>query len=131
MSDYKILAVEEAEDVMGDYPGEMRFVGRNMGCEQVTVTYRRMPPKTGGKGSYGHRHKTQEEIYFVTTGTLQFKLDDEIVEVGPRTAVCVPPHVVRSVWNNGDEDAELIIASTMIEDLRGDGETVDGFWPED
>jgi mannose-6-phosphate isomerase-like protein (cupin superfamily) len=108
----------------------MRFVGRKMGSEQVTITYRRMPPQTGGKGSYGHRHKTQEEIYFVASGRLQFKLDDDVVDVGPKTAVSVPPQVVRSVWNDSDEDAELIIVSTMIEDLRADGEIVDDFWPE-
>ena len=51
-----------------------------------------MPPKTGGKGSYGHRHKTQEEIYFVLSGALEFKLDDEVVDVGPVTAVGSRPH---------------------------------------
>ena len=33
MSDYKILAVDEAENVMGDYPGEMCFMGRPLGSE--------------------------------------------------------------------------------------------------
>ena len=46
-----------------------------LGSEQVAFTYRRMPQHTGGKGSYGHRHKRQEEIYFVVSGKLQFKLE--------------------------------------------------------
>ena len=46
-----------------------------------------MPAKTGGKGSYGHAHKTQEELYLVLSGTLQFKLDDEVLDVPARTAV--------------------------------------------
>jgi mannose-6-phosphate isomerase-like protein (cupin superfamily) len=126
---WKILEASEAEDVLGDYPGEMRMVTGPLGCEQIAFTYRRMPAETGSKGSYGHRHKTQEEVYFVLSGTLQFKLEDEIVDVGPKTAVRVAPSVVRGVWNEGPDDAELVICS-----IRQDGpdhETVDGFWPAD
>ena len=67
--------------MLGDYPGEMRFLTGPLQSEQVAVTYRRMPAGTGGKGSYGHRHRTQEEVYMVTSGLLVFKLGDDIVEV--------------------------------------------------
>ena len=86
---------------------------------------------TGSKGSYGHRHKEQEEIYFVVSGKLQFKLGDEIVEAGRGTAVRVSPEVVRGVWNDEPEDAELVIVSRKIDDPRADGEIVDDFWPGD
>src|SRR5204862_4811544 len=101
MSDYTIRHLDEVPDFLGDYPGEMRFFSEPLGSEQVAFTYRRMPAGTGGKGSYGHRHKSQEEIYFVSSGKLEFKLEDEVVELGPGTAVSVPPHVARSVWNEG------------------------------
>lgn len=130
MSNYAICSLEDVPDVLGDYPGEMRFFGGHLGSEQVTFTHRRMPQHTGGKGSYGHRHKTQEEIYFVLSGKLQFKLEDEVIECGPGTAIRVAPEVVRSVWNDEPEDAELVIVSTKIEDVRGDAEMVEGFWPE-
>jgi mannose-6-phosphate isomerase-like protein (cupin superfamily) len=126
---WTVLPAQDAPDVLGDYPGEMRFLTQDLGCEQVAFTYRRMEPHTGSKGSYGHRHKTQEEIYFVISGTLQFKLEDEILEVGPHTAVRVAPATVRGVWNDGPDDAQLVICS-----VRHDGpdhETVDGFWPAD
>ena len=74
MGDYTIKALSDIRDVLGDYPGEMRFATYDIDAEQAALTWRRMPPKTGGKGSYGHRHKTQEEIYLVVSGTLQFKL---------------------------------------------------------
>ena len=90
----------------------------------------RMPAKSGGKGSYGHRHKTQEEIYFVISGTLQFKLEEEIVDVGVGSAVRVAPNVVRSIWNDGPEDAELVICSVRLDDPRADGEMIQDFWPE-
>jgi mannose-6-phosphate isomerase-like protein (cupin superfamily) len=129
MSNYTIRQLDEVHDVLGDYPGEMRFFEEPLGTEQVAFTHRRMPPNTGGKGAYGHRHKTQEEIYFVASGRLEFKLDDDVVELGPGTAVRVAPEVARSVWNAGPEDAELVICSVKSEDVLADTETVEDFWP--
>jgi len=125
---WDIVRAEEVPDVLGDYPGEMRFLTSALGNEQVAFTYRRMEPQTGSKGSYGHKHKTQEEVYFVISGTLQFKLEDEIHEVGPLTAVRVAADTVRGVWNEGPEDAHLVICSQKADDLRSETETVDSFW---
>src|SRR5918996_372522 len=103
MADYAIRHLDDIPDVLGDYPGEMRMTAASdIGNEQVSFTWRSMPEKTGGKGSYGHRHKTQEEVYFVISGTgVQFKLDDDVIDVEPGTAVRIGPDVVRSVWNDG------------------------------
>ena len=131
MADYSIVRLEDVDDVLGDYPGELRLLTADLEAEQIAFTYRRMPQFTGGKGSYGHRHKTQEEVYFVASGTLQFKLGDDIVELGAGSAVRVPPETWRSVWNDEAEDAELIIVSTRIDDPRGDAEYLEGFWPDD
>lgn len=131
MSDYTVRRIEEIPDVLGDYPGEMRMTAAgDIGNEQVSFTWRRMPAKTGGKGGYGHRHRTQEEIYFVAAGTLQFKLEDEVLDVEAGSLVRVAPQVCRSVWNEGPGDAILIMCSAKIDDPRGDVETVEGFWPE-
>lgn len=129
MSDYTITRIEDVDDVLGDYPGEMRFLTDALGNEQVAITHRRMPRHTGGKGGYGHRHRTQEEIYLVVSGELEFKLGDDVVVVGPWTAVRVPPDTVRSVWNEAAEDAHLVIVSTRIDDPRADAESVPDFWP--
>ena len=130
IGDYTICEVGDAPDAFeGRYPGEMRLLGGPLATGQVALTYRRMPPGTGGKGSYGHRHKTQEEIYLILSGRLEFKLDDEVVELGPLTAVSVAPYTARSVWNAGPEEAVLIIASTRIGDPKGDVEIVEDFWP--
>jgi mannose-6-phosphate isomerase-like protein (cupin superfamily) len=119
MADWTILAVEDAPDAFGDsYPGEMRFLTSPLGCEQVALTYRRMP-----------HHKTQEELYFVISGTLQAKLDDEVIDVTGPAIVRVPPHVVRSFWNDEPGDAHLLIASTKIAD-PDDAVLVEDFWPE-
>jgi mannose-6-phosphate isomerase-like protein (cupin superfamily) len=127
---YSIVRREEAADILGDYPGEMRFMTEQLAAEQVAFTFRRMPQHTGGKGSYGHRHRTQEEIYYVISGRLQFKLDDDVVDVDAGCAVRVAPEVARSVWNDEPADAELLIVSIKIDDPRGDADYFPDFWPE-
>jgi mannose-6-phosphate isomerase-like protein (cupin superfamily) len=128
--DWTVKRLEEIPDVLGDYPGEMRMTADTLGCEQVAFTWRRMPAGTGGKGSYGHRHNEQEEVYFVISGSLEFKLEDEVIEAGAGTIVSVPPHVARSVWNEGPDDAQLVIVSKRLGDPRDDVEMVPDFWPE-
>jgi mannose-6-phosphate isomerase-like protein (cupin superfamily) len=130
MAGYTILRIEDAPDAFGgQYPGEMRFLTAPLGSEQVAITYRRMPQHTGGKGSYGHRHRTQEEIYFLVSGRLQAKLEDEVIEIEGPVAVRVAPGVARSFWNDEAEDAHVVIVSTRIADPEGDAELVEGFWP--
>jgi len=129
LADYTITPVAEVPDVLGDYPGEMQFLTGPLGNRQVACTYRRMPQHTGGKGGYGHYHKTQEEIYFVLSGKLQFKLGDDVIDVGPLTAVRVPPETARSIWNDEPEDAEVLILSTRI-DAEDDAVVVPDFWPD-
>ena len=132
MAGYTIRKLDQIPDVSGDYPGEMRMsAAGDLGNEQVAFMWRRMPAETGGKGSYGHRHQTVEEIYFVIEGTIQFKLEDEIVDLGPGTVVTCSPEVVRSVWNEGPDDAVVFIFSKRSDNPGDDVEKVDGFWPED
>ena len=129
---YSLCRLDEADDLFGgQYPGEMKMLAGPLATEQVAFTYRRMPQHSGGKGSYGHRHKTQEEVYFVLSGELQFKLEDEVVDVPEGTVVRVAPEVARSVWNAGPGDAVLIIVSKRSEDPREDTEAVEDFWPDE
>jgi mannose-6-phosphate isomerase-like protein (cupin superfamily) len=133
MSGYTIVKRDEAPDMMAQYEGfgEMRFFAEPVEAEQVAFSWRLMPPDTGGKGSYGHRHADQEEIYFVIRGTAQFKLGDEVVEVGPHTAVRVAAEVYRSVHNDGPEEVEIVICSTKAADPEHALEMTPDFWPVD
>lgn len=130
MSDYTVCAFSDAPDVLGDYPGEMRFLKGPLGTEQVAVTFRRMPQHTGSKGSYGHSHRQQEEVYVVLSGELQFKIDGDLLDVGAHTAVRIAPGVPRGVWNDRPEDAELMIVSTRLAGDEPDHEIHQDFWPE-
>ena len=130
MSAYTIRAITDVPDIFeGQYPGAMRFLTDHLEAEQIALTHRLMPPQSGGKGSHGHRHKTQEEIYYVISGTPQFKLDDQIIDVPNGTAIRVAPTVTRSIWNDGPDDAELVICPARLDDPRADGELIEDFWP--
>lgn len=129
MSGYTAISLEDAPDVLGDYPGEMRFLTGPLEAEQTALTWRRMPPSTGGRGSYGHRHRTQEELYLVVEGTLTFKVGDDVFDAPAGTAVRVAPEALRSVHNDSDADVVLVIASVVAEDYDGEVEFQNDFWP--
>ena len=131
-SDYSVAKREDAEDYMAEYPGfgELRSFGGAVDSEQVAFSWRLMPPGTGGRGSYGHKHATQEEIVFVVGGTVTFKIGDDVFEAGPKTAVRIAPQAVRSIHNDGGDEAEVILCSLRVDDVRADVELEEDFWPE-
>lgn len=127
-SGYSSASREQAFDFMADYPeyGEQRWYSDALGTEQVSFSWRRMSPGTGGRGSYGHRHPAQEEVYFVISGTVTFKVGDDVFTAGPQTAVRMSGDDFYSVHNDTDREAELLIFSTRLEDPPLQRQ--DGFW---
>jgi mannose-6-phosphate isomerase-like protein (cupin superfamily) len=125
---HSIAGREQALDFMAGYPGygEQRWYSDALGAEQVSFSWRRMPPATGGRGSYGHRHPGQEEVYFAISGTVTFKVGDHVFEAGPQTAVRMTGEQFYSVHNDTDAEAELLIFSTRLADAPI--EKQDGFW---
>ena len=126
---YSIATREQAGDFMADYPeyGEMRWYAEALGTEQVSFSWRRMPPGTGGRGSYGHRHPGQEEVFFVISGTVTFKVGDDVFEAGPQTAVKMTGEDFYSLHNDTDSEAEVFILSTRL--AEPPTEQKQDFWP--
>lgn len=127
-SGYTIAGREDALDFMAAYPGygEQRWYSDALGTEQVSFSWRRMPSGTGGRGSYGHRHPDQEEIYFVITGTVTFKVGDDVFDAGPQTAVRMTGQEFYSVHNDTAAEAQLLIVSTRL--AEPPVEKLDDFW---
>ena len=130
--DYTLLSRTDAADWMAGYPGfgEMRSYTAGLGAEQVALTWRSMPPGTGGRGSYGHSHKTQEELVLVVRGTITVKVGDDVFEAGPGDAVRFAPDAVRSIHNDTGEEAEIVLVSQRAADTAADATQVEDFWPE-
>ena len=129
MAAYSVARREDATDFMADWPeyGEQRWFTDAVGAQQVSFSWRRMLPGTGGRGSYGHRHPGHEELYFVFSGIVTFKLGDDVFEAGPQTAVRVAGDTFRSVHNDKDTEAQLLIFSTRLDEPPT--EKQDDFWP--
>ena len=127
-SAYSVASREDATDFMADWPdyGEQRWYTSALETEQVSFSWRRMLPQTGGRGSYGHRHPDHEEVFFVVSGVVTFKIGDDVFEAGPQTAVRIAGDAYRSVHNDTDAEAQLLIFSTKLDEPRT--ETQDGFW---
>src|SRR3954467_14711802 len=115
---YTVESRENALDFMAGYPGygEQRWYTSALAAEQVSFSWRRMPPRSGGRGSYGHRHPGQEELSFVISGVITFKIDDDVFQAGPQMAVRVGGDAFRSVHNDTDDEAQLLIFSPRLED---------------
>jgi mannose-6-phosphate isomerase-like protein (cupin superfamily) len=125
---YAIAGREEALDFMAKWPGygEQRWYSDALETEQVSFSWRRMPAATGGRGSYGHRHPGLEEVYFVVSGTVTFKVGEEVFEAGPQTAVRMTGEQCYSVHNDTDAEAELLIFSARL--AEPPFERCEGFW---
>src|SRR3954465_8577479 len=115
---YTVATREDAIDFMADYPdyGEQRWYTSAVAADQVSFSWRTLLPRTGGRGSYGHRHPGQEEVYFVIAGVVTFELGDDVFEAGPQMAVRVSGDAFRSVYNDTDDEAQLLIFSPRLEE---------------
>ena len=132
---YTLIRAAEAPDYSGDAPGAFLGYGRPMGAEQVAVNVRVLEPgqphiPPGGDPKWGHSHRTIEEIYFVLAGELTVKLGDDVMTLGPRDAVLIPPDTPRAVRNDSDSEAAFLMMSVRVEDPRAESVAHDDFWED-
>ena len=117
MADYTIVAVSDVPDMaaaVGMDPDhfEIRFMREPLGLKSFAVSYERFgggwraPERHAHRR--GHRHKVQEEVYFLISGRAQAKFDDEVVDIEPWTAVRVAPETARSFRAAGEDDAVFV-----------------------
>jgi mannose-6-phosphate isomerase-like protein (cupin superfamily) len=69
-----------------------------------------------------HRHKTQEEVYIVISGTLTIVFEDEVKELGHGEIARVAPEVRRYLANRHAEDVLLVALGGAVEHVGRDGE---------
>ena len=77
---------------------------------------------------FAHRHKTQEEIYILISGSLRAKLEDEIVELKPYDALRVHKDTTRG-FEAGPEGAEMIAVGAPHTG-PGDADMVNDWWTD-
>ena len=130
MSDYTIANLKEVEDQapkFGMSPNmEFRMARVPLDCEHHGLSYLRLGPNY--RLPFGHKHKQQEEIYLLVGGSGRMKLEGEVVELTPWTAVRVPKDTMRGL-EAGPDGAELIVTGAPHTG-PGDAETTSDWWSD-
>ena len=132
MSGYTTVRIHDVENFapqvgLDEDRYQIRLLRAPLGCASYGVSYERYAP--GWRHPYGHRHTEQEEVYVLVRGHLRMKLDDEVIELGPWTAVRVSPSTIRGLHNPGEGDAELIVIGAPATD-EPDYELLSGWWQD-
>ena len=92
-------------DELGDGPG-FRKVRRELGVTAFGVNGVVYPP---GYPGVNHYHDTQDELYFVHSGTARVEVDGEERILGPGGLVHVESTTPRRISNVGDDDLVLLV----------------------
>jgi mannose-6-phosphate isomerase-like protein (cupin superfamily) len=83
-----------------------RKIRRALGVDAFGVNAIVVPP---GWDGFEHYHDTQDELYFVHSGTVRFEVDGETRELGPGGLVHVESTTPRKFSNAGDDDLVLVV----------------------
>jgi uncharacterized cupin superfamily protein len=105
---------------------EARMARVPLELEHQGVSYQRLAPNF--RVPFGHRHKNQEEVYILISGSLSAKVEDEIVELRPFDALRVHKDTTRG-FEAGPEGAELI-AIGAPNTGPGDAEVEQAWWDD-
>jgi mannose-6-phosphate isomerase-like protein (cupin superfamily) len=131
MSGYTVQNLKEVEN-QGVHFGldpndmELRMAKDPLECANAGISYLKLGP--GYRAPFGHTHKTQEEIYILVSGSARVKLNDDVIDMKPFTAVRIAQDTMRS-YEGGPDGAE-IIAIGAPRTGPGDGDTVPGWWAD-
>ena len=108
-------------DELGEGYG-FRKVRRALGVEAFGVNVVVYPPRYEG---FLHYHDTQDELYFVHSGTARFEVGGETRVLGPGGLCHVRSTTPRKVWNDGDDDLVLFVVGGKDGYVERDGHLVD------
>jgi mannose-6-phosphate isomerase-like protein (cupin superfamily) len=114
---YSISSLDELGEGYG-----FRKVRRELGVNAFGVNALVMPP---GFEGFLHYHDTQDELYFVHSGTARFEVGGEVREVGPGGLVHVESTTPRRFSNAGDEDLVVLVIGGKDGYVERDGHLVD------
>lgn len=128
MSTHKTMNLDDADDMAAKHGmghiQSARFLRKGLGAETIGLATYNVKP--GQRIGFGHRHAEVEEIYVVLSGSGQFKVEDDVIDVGPRDVLYCPPAVMRA-WQAGPDGLEMLAFGSHAE---GDGEIDQDWWTD-
>jgi mannose-6-phosphate isomerase-like protein (cupin superfamily) len=93
---------------------------------EITICHHHVAPKPQSIGPPLHIHKSQSETYRVITGTWGVHMDGEDHVMKPGDDIFVPAGVPHYWWNEGTEEAHVILEFRPAETIDAFFETLFG-----
>ena len=103
---------------------EARFARGPLESEISGLSYQRLAPNF--RIPFAHRHREQEEMYVLVSGSGRIKLDDEVLELKQWDAVRIAKETMRN-FEAGPDGAELLVFGAGA---AGDTEMAPGWWTD-
>ena len=103
---------------------EARMARVALEMEHSGVSYQRLAPNY--RLPFAHKHKNQEEVYVLVSGSARAKLEDEIVDLKPWDALRVHKDTVRG-FEAGADGAEML-AIGAPNTGPGDADMIQDWW---
>jgi mannose-6-phosphate isomerase-like protein (cupin superfamily) len=127
MADYTILNLKDDVENMAERFGlapdvEARFGRTPLGLDGGGFSYQKLAPNFIQPTA--HRHRVQEEVYVVLSGSGRVKLEDEVREIKQWDVIRVAATVARG-FASGADGLELLAIGFGE---GGDSEMLDDFW---
>jgi mannose-6-phosphate isomerase-like protein (cupin superfamily) len=130
MAGYTIQNLKEVEDQAPNFglaPHlEARMARVPLELENFGISYQRIGPNF--RVPFGHKHKNQEEVYVVVSGSIRAKVDDQVVDLKQWDTLRVDKDTMRG-FEGGPEGAELI-AIGAPNTGPGDAEVEQDWWSD-
>ena len=108
-------------DGLGEGYG-FRKVRKELGVTAFGVNLIVYPPHYEG---FNHYHDTQDELYFVHSGTARFEVDGEERVLGPGGLCHVASTTPRKLSNAGDDELVILVVGGKDGYVERDGHLVD------
>ena len=93
----------------GGQVSHLLLAAGQFGSENLAVTWVEGEP---GSEQAVHSHDGREQVYVIVQGRGAMRVGEEVEEVGPGTAILVPPGTDHSIRNVGDERLIYVSATS-------------------
>ncbi len=93
----------------GGQVSHLLLASGQFGSENLAVTWVEGEP---GSEQAVHSHESREQVYVIVQGRGAMRVGDELEEVGPGTAILVPPGASHSIRNIGEEKLIYVSATS-------------------
>ena len=128
MSGYTKQNLRQVENAAPRFqmPAEMeaRFARTPIGGETLGLSLMTLAP--GFRIPFGHKHRTQEEVYVVVSGSGRVRVEDEVVELAQWDAIRFDKDTMRAV-EAGPDGIEFVAFGAG--DDPTEAEMSPDFWP--